>query len=76
MDKKSIIGLVIIGAILFGFSWYNSNQQKKFNEEQAKIDSAAMASRLQLMEETAAEAPAARAQLHPGASGRERDRVE
>ena len=75
MDKKSIIGLVIIGAILFGFSWYNSNQQKKFNEEQAKIDSAAMASRLQLMEETAAEAPAAGAQLLPGASVAQGDSV-
>ncbi len=29
MDKKSIIGLVLIGIILFGFSWYNKNQYEK-----------------------------------------------
>ena len=29
MDKNSIIGLVLIGALLFGFSWYQSNNFKK-----------------------------------------------
>ncbi len=39
MDKKSIIGLVVIGIILFGFSWYNSNQQNKLNDEKRVQDS-------------------------------------
>ncbi|MDR2935858.1 MAG: membrane protein insertase YidC [Rikenellaceae bacterium] len=39
MDKKSIIGLVVIAIILFGFSWYNSNQQNKLNEDKRIQDS-------------------------------------
>ena len=30
MDKKSLTGLLIIGVILFAFSWYNSKRQQKF----------------------------------------------
>ena len=43
MDKKTIIGLVLIGVVLFGFSWYNSHQQKALQAEQARIDSIARA---------------------------------
>ncbi len=43
MDKKSIIGLVIIGAILIGFSYYNNRQMEKYQKEQAVIDSVARA---------------------------------
>ena len=43
MDKKTLLGLVIIGVILFGFSIYNAKQAEKYNEkvaaEKARIDS-------------------------------------
>ncbi len=39
MDKKSITGLVLIGLILFGFSWYNGKQQQKFQRQQFVRDS-------------------------------------
>ena len=29
MDKRTLIGLIVIGAILFGFTWYNSSIQEK-----------------------------------------------
>lgn len=32
MDRKSIIGLVLVGIILFGFSWYQSKQLQKHND--------------------------------------------
>lgn len=41
MDKKSIIGIVLIGVILIGFSYYNSRQMEQYQKEQAKIDSVA-----------------------------------
>ena len=34
MDKKTVIGLLIVGAILFGFTFYNSQQDKKRREIQ------------------------------------------
>ena len=43
MDKKSIIGLVIIGAILFAFTIYNSKQQAEYNRQKAIADSIAAA---------------------------------
>ena len=43
MDKKSLIGLIIIGVILFGFTWYNSKQAEEFNRQQAIADSIALA---------------------------------
>ncbi|MBR7103194.1 MAG: YidC/Oxa1 family insertase periplasmic-domain containing protein, partial [Tidjanibacter sp.] len=46
MDKKSVIGLVLIGVILFGFSWYNNKQydkqiaaQQEEMQRQALLDS-------------------------------------
>ncbi|MEG2728329.1 MAG: membrane protein insertase YidC [Mucinivorans sp.] len=45
MNKSTIIGLVIIGAILFGFSWWNTKQveerQAIVKKEQARQDSIA-----------------------------------
>lgn len=32
MDKKSIIGFVLMGVILFGFSWYQGKQDQKARE--------------------------------------------
>ncbi|MBR2424463.1 MAG: hypothetical protein IKB18_04760, partial [Tidjanibacter sp.] len=32
MDKKSIIGFVLIGLILFGYSWYQGEQSRKASE--------------------------------------------
>ncbi len=43
MNKQTIIGLVIIGVILFGFSFYQNRQQKKFAEEKRVQDSIALA---------------------------------
>ena len=33
MDKRTLIGLIVIGAILFGFTWYNSSIQEKLAQE-------------------------------------------
>ena len=41
MNKNTIIGFVLIGVILFGFSWYQSRQFKKQAEYQAQLDSIA-----------------------------------
>ncbi len=43
MNKQTIIGLVIIGVILFGFSWYQNGQQKKLIEQRRIEDSIARA---------------------------------
>lgn len=42
MDKNSIIGLVLIGVIIFGFTWMQSRQYKKQAEIQWQKDSVAM----------------------------------
>ncbi len=39
MDKKSLLGLLIIGVILFGYTWYNTKQQEKFIRQQEIADS-------------------------------------
>ena len=41
MDKNSFIGLVLIGLILFGFTWYQSRQYNTQMEIQAQLDSVA-----------------------------------
>lgn len=43
MDKKQLLGLLVIGVILFGFSWYNSIEAEKFQAQKAKEDSIALA---------------------------------
>ena len=42
MDKKSIIGFVLIGVIMIGFTWFQNRQYKKQMEIQAQLDSVAM----------------------------------
>lgn len=51
MDKKSLIGLLIIGVILFGFAWYNGSQQKKYAEQKAIIDSINLANKIEQFNE-------------------------
>ena len=47
MNKNSIIGLVLIGLIMFGFSWYQSKQYEKQAALQAQQDSIAYVNQLQ-----------------------------
>ncbi len=47
MDKNSITGLVLIGLILFGFTWFQSRQYNKQMEIQAQLDSVARVEALQ-----------------------------
>lgn len=37
MDKKTLVGLIVIGAILFGFTWYNASIQQKYAQEQQAL---------------------------------------
>ena len=57
MDKNTILGLVLIAAILIGFGVYNSNQNDKYQEtrakEQIQRDSIAQIENLRLQEEAA-----------------------
>ncbi|MDR2912564.1 MAG: membrane protein insertase YidC [Alistipes sp.] len=43
MNKQTLTGFLIIGAILFGFSWYQGQQQSKLQEQQRIADSIALA---------------------------------
>ncbi len=47
--KNTIIGFVLIGLIMFGFTWYQSRQYKKQMEYQAQLDSIARAEQLEAM---------------------------
>ena len=49
MNKNTIIGFVLIGVILFGFSWYQSRQFKKQAEYQAQLDSIARVEAMEKM---------------------------
>ncbi len=49
MNKDSIIGLVLIALIIFGFGWYQTKQFEKQAAVQAQIDSAARIEALQRM---------------------------
>ena len=49
MNKNSIIGFVLIGVIMFGFSWYQSRQERQRREVQAQLDSIAMAEQMVAM---------------------------
>ena len=42
MNKNTVIGFILIGVILFGFSWYQSRQYRKQTEIRARADSLAM----------------------------------
>ena len=41
MNKNNIIGFVLIGVIMFGFTWYQSRQNEKQMEAQAQLDAIA-----------------------------------
>ena len=45
MDKNTITGFVLIGLILFGFTWYQSRQYDKHMAYQAQLDSIAAVER-------------------------------
>ena len=49
MNKNSIIGFVLIGVIMFGFTWYQSKQYEKQMEYQAQLDSIARVENLAAM---------------------------
>ena len=57
MDKNSVIGFVLIAVILFGFTFYQSNQARKQAEIQARQDSIAFVQRQIADSIAAAEAP-------------------
>ena len=41
MDKNSVIGFILIGIIIFGFTWYQSKVYNRQMAEQARLDSIA-----------------------------------
>ncbi len=43
MNKQTVTGFILIGLILFGFSWYQGRQQQKLQEQQRIADSIARA---------------------------------
>jgi len=43
MDKNSIVGFILIALILFGFTFFESNQARKRAEQQRQLDSIALA---------------------------------
>ena len=47
MDKNSIIGFVLIGVIMIGFTWYQNKEYRERMEVQAKLDSVARVERLE-----------------------------
>ena len=49
MNKNTIIGFVLIGLIMFGFTFYQSKQYQKQVEAQAQLDSIAMVEQMQQM---------------------------
>ena len=46
MNKSNIIGIVLIGVIMFGFTWYQSKQYNRQMEYQAQLDSIARADQM------------------------------
>ena len=49
MNKNNIIGFVLIGVIMFGFTWYQSKQYEKQAEAQAQLDSIAFVEQMAAM---------------------------
>ena len=58
MDKNTIIGFVLIAAIMFGFSWFQSKQYNEQMEIQSQLDSVARVEAAAQAERLAAEAAA------------------
>ena len=49
MNKNNIIGFLLIGVIMFGFTWYQSKQYNKQMEAQAQLDSIARVEQMAAM---------------------------
>ena len=49
MNKNTIIGFLLIGVIMFGFTWYQSKQYQEQMEVQAQLDSIARAEQMAAM---------------------------
>ena len=49
MNKNSIIGFVLIGVIMFGFTWYQNKQYQKQAAVQAQLDSIARVEQMAAM---------------------------
>ena len=49
MNKNTIIGFVLIGLIMFGFSWFQTKQQREQMAYQAQLDSIAMVEQMAAM---------------------------
>ncbi len=56
MDKNSVIGLVLMGLLLFGFTFYQNKQYKKQQAYQARLDSIAAVDRFRADSAAAAQA--------------------
>ena len=46
MDKNSIIGIILMGLVLFGFTFYENKQYQKRAAYQAQLDSIAYVEQL------------------------------
>lgn len=72
MNKNTLIGLLVIGAILFGFSWYNNKQYTERLREQQELqriaDSVARVEGLQRRDSTAVETAERISQQQDGAA--------
>ena len=55
MDKNSVIGFILIGAILLGFSWWQSKSYKEQLAVQQQIDSVARVEELARMQKDSAD---------------------
>ena len=49
MNKNNIIGFVLIGVIMFGFTWYQSKQYERQAQAQAQLDSIAFVEQMAAM---------------------------
>ena len=49
MNKSNLIGFVLIGVIMFGFSWYQSRQYREQMKAQAQLDSIARVEQMSAM---------------------------
>ena len=49
MNKSNITGFILIGLVMFGFTWYQSKQYEKQMEAQAQLDSIARVEQMAAM---------------------------
>ena len=41
MDKKTILGIVVVAALFLGFAYFNTKQQEKYQQEKYQQEMAA-----------------------------------